>query len=142
MPKKEYGWEIGGVPPPIEAHSLAKHRILSEYVQRYIHVLTATPGQDTFRLTLVDGFAGGGEYTDAQTKLLSPGSPLILLDAVRAAEVAVNATRTKKLRVDARFIFVDDKPKVLAHLGEVLRKRGDAPKGDGVVQVLTGTFES
>jgi three-Cys-motif partner protein len=142
MARKEYGWEVGGAPPPIQAHSLAKHRILRDYVERYIHVLTARRGMDVFRLTLVDGFAGGGEYVNAETKLSSPGSPLILIDAVRAAEAAVNVTRTKRVRIDANFIFVDEKPKVLAYLNDVLTKRGDAPKTNGVIRLLPGTFES
>src|SRR5262245_15095545 len=93
-------------------------------------------------LTLVDGFCGGGEYRHHRTNAIVPGSPLILLDGVRAAEAAVNASRRKPVRVDARFIFVDENPKVLAYLDDVLRKRGDAPKSDGVVQLLPGTFES
>lgn len=141
MPKKEYGWE-DGTRPEIAAHSLAKHRILREYVQRYLHVLTATPGMDVFRLTLIDGFAGGGEYTDAKTKLVQPGSPLILIDAVRAAEAAINASRSKALRIDASHIFIEKKPGVAAYLREVLRKRGDAATSDGPVILLEGEFEA
>ena len=72
MPSKQYGWGTGDV-PKIAPHSLAKHRILREYVQRYIHVLTAAPGMDLFRISLVDGFAGGGEYQNGQTGLICPG---------------------------------------------------------------------
>ena len=111
MPSKQYGWGKGSV-PEIAPHSLAKHRILREYIQRYVEVLTTTPGMEVFRITLVDGFAGGGEYSDARTGLLCPGSPQILIDAVRAAEVKVNATRSKPLKVDARYIFVEKDPAV------------------------------
>lgn len=141
MPKKEYGWEDGSV-PEIAPHSLAKHRILREYVQRYLHVLTSVaPGMDVFRLTLVDGFAGGGEYVDARTKIVQPGSPLILLDAVRAAEAMINAARSKSLRIDANYVFIEKKRGVAAYLREVLKKRGDAPSSDGPISLLEGEFE-
>jgi three-Cys-motif partner protein len=140
MPSKRYGWANGGV-PEIAPHSLAKHRILREYVQRYIQVLTATPGMDVLRIALVDGFAGGGEYQRAQTGLICPGSPLILLDAVRAAGIAVNVGRSKPVKIDARYVFVEKDPAVASYLREVLRKRGDEPKDDGVVRLLPGAFE-
>jgi three-Cys-motif partner protein len=140
MPSKQYGWGNGGI-PEIAPHSLAKHRILREYVQRYIQVLTTAPGMDVFRITLVDGFAGGGEYEDRRTGVICPGSPQILIDAVRAAEAVVNASRNKPVKIDARFIFVEKDPAVVAYLREVLRKRGDQPNDDGVVRVLEGAFE-
>lgn len=141
MPKKVYGWEAG-VPPEIAPHSLAKHRILREYVQRYLHVLTANPAMDVFRLALVDGFAGGGEYVNPRTSILQPGSPLILLDSVRAAEVQINAGRNKPLRIEANYVFVEKEVAVAAYLREVLRKRGDAPTLDGPIVLLEGAFET
>lgn len=135
------GWE-SGERPEIAAHSLAKHRILREYVERYIHVLTARHGMERLALTLVDGFAGGGEYTDARARVTRPGSPQILIDAVRAGEQAVNASRTKPLKIDARFVFVEKNPAVARFLLEVLRTRGDAPRDDGLIRLLVGEFES
>jgi three-Cys-motif partner protein len=142
MPKKEYGWEDGSR-PEIAPHSLAKHRILREYIQRYLQVLTSVaPGMEVFRLTLIDGFAGGGEYTDARTGIIQPGSPLILLDAVRIAEAAINATRSKPVRIDANYVFIEKKRGVAAYLREVLKKRGDAPSSDGSIALLEGEFEA
>src|SRR5450432_4389457 len=63
--------------------------------QGLIQVLTVTPGMDVFRINFVDGFAGGGEYQNSQTGVLGPGSPQILIDAVRAAEVAVSAAERR-----------------------------------------------
>ena len=143
MAIKHYGWRLGESPPEIGPHSLAKHRILREYVQEYIHVLTARPGGDVLRITLVDGFAGGGEYADPRQKNVAcPGSPLILMDAVRAAEAAVNVSRRKPIKVDARYVFVEQDHAVAEYLGDVLRKRGDHPREDGVVRLLQGTFDS
>jgi hypothetical protein len=74
MPKKEYGWAGGNV-PIIGEHSLAKHRILREYVQRYIEILTQNPRIDRLRLTLVDAFAGGGIYQRSGHDAPHLGSP-------------------------------------------------------------------
>jgi three-Cys-motif partner protein len=138
MPKKAYGWASDSI-PEIAPHSLAKHRILREYVERYIRVLTAMHGMDVFRLTLVDGFAGGGEYQDRQGHLV-PGSPQILIDAVRAAQVAVNVGRTKQLHIDARHVFVEKDPKVVAYLRALLTRRGDG--NNAAIEVIEGAFES
>lgn len=139
MPKKEYGWEDGAL-PEIAPHSLAKHRILREYVQRYLRVLTAAPGMETFRLWLVDGFAGGGEYVDRSGNR-TLGSPLILLDAVRDAELSINASRSKPLRIDAEYVFVEKSPKVMAHLEQVLLGHAPRRPSDGRIHCLTGGFE-
>lgn len=137
--KKEYGWERGEA-PTIASHSLAKHRILSEYVQRYLHVLTAAHGMEVFRVAIVDGFAGGGEYVDQRSGLIVPGSPQILLDGVRAAEAAINVHRRKPLHIEAQYIFVEKKKSVANYLHDVLQKRGDGPTSDGPVQLLRGEF--
>src|SRR5262245_48031583 len=124
MPRKPYTWSIDD-PPEIAPHSLAKHRILREYVEEYVRVLTANPRTDKLRLNLVDGVAGGGIYVDPRTGLSQAGSPIVLLDAVRAAEAAANVSRAKPLRVDARYFFVDQDSSAVACLRETLRRRSD-----------------
>jgi three-Cys-motif partner protein len=86
MGHENHLWRIGSPPPLIRPHSLAKHRVLRAYLEKYVSVLTANPKQETMRLTLVDGFAGGGKYLDSRTKEERPGSPLIMLEAMKAAE--------------------------------------------------------
>jgi three-Cys-motif partner protein len=120
---------------------MAKHRILRRYVETYIRVLTADPRTDVLRLNLVDGFAGGGVYVDPMTNLRHPGSPAILLDAVRSAEAATNVGRAKPLRVDARFFFVDDDPAAIACLKVVLGQRETWSQEVGNVHVIPGRFE-
>ena len=68
--------------PPLKAHSIAKLEVLRSYIEDYIVILcTGNPGQDRFRLTVVDGFAGGGIYEGQKV-----GSPFVLLEAVKVAE--------------------------------------------------------
>lgn len=137
MPKKSYDWEAGS-PPPIAAHSLAKHRILREYVETYVRVLTANPRWEHLRLSVVDGFAGGGEYVNP-SGVLVPGSPLILMDAIRNAEKEVNAERRKPIAVDSRFFFVEKKKQNFDYLSATLTRRGDV--GRPGVQLLHGPFD-
>ena len=67
MTHEHHHWRIGEDPPLIRPHSLAKHRVLQAYLESYVATLTKNPRQDRLRLTLVDGFAGGGRYLDQGT---------------------------------------------------------------------------
>ena len=89
--------------PSLAKHSQAKLDVLRTYIEDYIQILcTGNPGQDRFRLTLVDGFAGGGIYEGGLF-----GSPFILLQAVQVAEARLNETRTKRITIDCHFYFVE-----------------------------------
>ncbi len=57
MPQKQYEWELGDGLPEIGAHSLAKHRILRRYIERYIEIVTAISRQEQLSITFVDGYA-------------------------------------------------------------------------------------
>ncbi|MGD0075927.1 MAG: hypothetical protein ABSD31_16525, partial [Candidatus Binataceae bacterium] len=72
MSTEKYDWMIGQAPPQLEAHSAAKHDVFRSYIGRYIEVLTSNPRRDALSLTLIDGFAGGGEYEFRGTMV--PGS--------------------------------------------------------------------
>lgn len=140
MPKKEYGWEGGNV-PIIGEHSLAKHRILREYVQKYIEILTRNPRIERLKLTLVDGFAGGGIYQRSGQSALHFGSPAILIEATAAAQVEVNKVRHKPVTILPTYVFVDKNPTNIAVLEETLRKHV-YPAHPGVAPtILTGVFE-
>ena len=78
MPQKHYEWKLGDKLPEIGAHSLAKHRILRRYIERYIEIVTAISWQEQLSITFVDGYAGGGRYAHGRETV--PGSPLILLE--------------------------------------------------------------
>lgn len=140
MPKKTYGWEDGHI-PVIGDHSLAKHKILREYVQTYIEVLTKNPRVDRLTLTLVDGFAGGVIYHRDKSAELHFGSPAILIDATSTAQARVNASRLKPVHLDARFVFVDKEPEVVRVLKRTLEEHV-YPRHPGIVpEILTGPFE-
>jgi len=85
MSKKPYSWVAGAV---LEEHSRRKHKVIAEYVARYLTVRCQLPQQSRFRLAIVDGFAGGGQY-----KCGSPGSPLIFINELRVATEQFNIKR-------------------------------------------------
>ena len=100
------------------------------------------PRRERLRIAIVDGFAGGGEYEDEMVPgRILPGSPQILVDAVREAEAVANVGRRKPVHVDATFHFIEKKPKTLAHLRHVLARRHDWRSEVGCVVFHDGAFE-
>src|SRR5665213_2054782 len=92
MVAKKYGWEVGKPAPSLEDHTRTKHDVLRRYTERYLEIVTQTPSQRELNFTVVDGFAGGGRYS--REGLIVPGSPLLLIEAVRNIE-AVSYTHLR-----------------------------------------------
>jgi three-Cys-motif partner protein len=141
MPKKEYDWEGTNV-PIIGEHSIAKHRILREYVRKYIEILTRNPKIERLKLTFVDGFAGGGIYERSAERKPHFGSPVILIEeATAVAQARWNLARHKPVILEPTFFFIDKKPTNIAVLQETLRSHV-YPEHPGIAPtILTGTFE-
>lgn len=141
MSRENHKWRKGGLPPLIRPHSLAKHRVLEAYLQRYVSVLTANPRQQQLRLTLVDGFAGGGIYRDQKTKDERPGSPLIMLRAMRAAsEAAKEARKSKEFNLDVDYIFIEADAEAYEYLRKVLAESEFRSLLDNRVRLVHGEF--
>lgn len=122
MADPHHDWRVGEPEPIIRAHSLAKHRVLEQYLLRYVDVLTSNLRIPEFRLTLVDGFAGGGLYRDWQTKERRFGSPLLMLRAMRDANVSAQTRRSRKdFHLDVEYFFVEKSPDAFAFLQAVIR---------------------
>lgn len=122
MPRKPYNWKNG--PDFIQQHSVAKHRILQSYLAAYFKTLVSSPNQDLLRLTLVDGFAGGGLYVHNDTHELIKGSPFIFLNATREAEYLINQGRRKPVRLEVDYFFVEADKHAHDHLNKVLCEEG------------------
>ncbi|MES2048037.1 MAG: three-Cys-motif partner protein TcmP [Pseudomonadota bacterium] len=120
---KHYDWREG--PAELDSHSLTKHDVLVGYLIRYFEQRTLKArGMERFRVTLVDGFCGGGLYTIRGTSQTVLGSPLRMLKAVEEATVRVNQGRTKKLELDVQYVFIDKDKYAIAHLSQVLQSHG------------------
>ena len=82
---RHYSWKVGQPLPVLGEHSLAKHRVFASYTARYIRILSPVLQMRKFKLTIVDGFCGGGLYSFDGGVV--PGSPLLLLRSAKAAEI-------------------------------------------------------
>lgn len=122
MALKQYNWKNG--PDLIQQHSVAKHRILQAYLAAYFKTLVSSPNQEVMRLTLVDGFAGGGLYVHSDTNELVKGSPFIFLEATREAEYLINKDRHKKVDLQVDYFFAEPDRHAHQHLDKVLREAG------------------
>jgi len=109
MAKKEYDWLNGAV---LKAHTKRKHKILKDYVFKYLTIRCQMPAQRQFRLTIVDGFAGGGRY-----KCGTAGSPIIFIECLEKALSYINIKRAEqglgKIEVECLLIFNDADPAVV-----------------------------
>lgn len=131
MTLKQYDWKNG--PDLIQQHSVAKHRILQSYLAAYFKTLVSSPRQDVLRLTLVDGFAGGGMYVHNDTGQLVKGSPFIFLEATREADYLINKDRRKAVALQVDYFFTEADRHAYLHLDKVLREAGYGDKiGNGI----------
>jgi three-Cys-motif partner protein len=109
MSLKPISWTTGAM---LEEHSKRKHKVVGEYVVRYLTVRCELPQQSRFRLAIVDGFAGGGRY-----KCGSPGSPLIFLEELRVATETFNVKRLAEgmspIDIECLLILNDYDPKTV-----------------------------
>ena len=134
-----YTWKNG--PEAIQQHSIAKHQILRTYLARYFQTLVGARRRAEFKLTLVDGFAGGGEYYHADTKEPILGSPYICLEAERLAAYEINQNRTNPVKIDVTHIFVEAEKPAFKFLDASLRKNGYSSQIGQSIQLRHGKFE-
>lgn len=80
-----YDWSNGA---EIKPHSRVKLEILSEYLRQYVSVRCGLPQQERFRLSIVDGFCGGGMYSCGTL-----GSPLVIIQSLSEISREVNIRR-------------------------------------------------
>lgn len=135
MSDKYNEWEKGGL-VTLDEHSRAKHDVLRTYVERYLEILCRRYGITHFKITLVDGFAGGGQYEGGE-----PGSPLILLQAVESAEAKINDFRQKKMTVDAHYYFIEKRKKTFQTLSRVLQQSRYKDEIGKTIFLKNGLFE-
>ncbi|WP_081856847.1 three-Cys-motif partner protein TcmP [Sphingobium sp. DC-2] len=140
MAKKPlYDWKIGEPLPKLGMHSFAKHQIFDAYITAYIRTLTKSHLTRKLKLTLVDGFCGGGRYVMDNDEV--DGSPLRMLASVERAQTELDAARVRGLEIDAEFVFVDANREHVDFLREVLRQRGYESRIGKDIHVYTSKFE-
>jgi len=137
---KKYFWLLGREPPTLEPHSEAKHELFRGYLNAYLNRLTLRPEQDRLRLTIIDGFCGGGSYRGLDGEI-TPGSPMIFLQEVAAAEAALQSQRRKDFKLAIDFYFIDESKQHCAYLREEIQKSAFSPMLDKEIRIVRGAFK-
>lgn len=141
MPRQgSYDWGEWGEPPPIDGHSIAKHRLLDGYLRDYVRTLAQNPARRELNLTVVDGFAGGGLYLGEQGET-HLGSPLLVIRAVEEAAALESARRRDGLAVQVQYVFVEKQKAATVFLGRALAEHGLTATENRTIDVLRGSFE-
>lgn len=138
MSKKHYDWSDG--PAILQQHSVAKHKLLHSYLAAYFPTLVSVPTQEELRLTIVDGFAGGGAYLHRDTGANLLGSPFICMEAAREAEILINLNRVKKVKFNIDFIFVEKKKAAAAFLQKTIVENGFGSRLMQDIRLMVGDF--
>jgi three-Cys-motif partner protein len=141
---KGYMWSLNDKLPTIEDHSLAKHEVLRAYLLNYLRILAQNPNSEGIRVTLVDGFAGGGQYQTPAGSIVG-GSPLILLRALQEARALVALDRQernirKPYVIDAHVHLVEQNADTCAYLRKVIAETPDASASNTDVSIHQGDF--
>lgn len=135
-----YDWKLGSAPPDLGRHSIVKHSIFDRYIEAYIRTLTRTVRQRDIRLTIVDGFCGGGLYS--LNGQVVEGSPLRMLASVERIEAELAAQRINGFEIRADFVFVDSNPDHIDFLRETLRSRGHHDRIGRDIHIVHSEFEA
>lgn len=115
---QNFSWAVGKTPPPIEDHSDRKLSVIESYLRVYFETVIRDPRIDNLKITLVDGFCGGGVYSKgAGTRW---GSPMAILTEVFEASVRHNIGRQKPVSIDAVCHFGDEKRDHVEYLRETI----------------------
>ena len=134
-----FEWHPDDPSPKIEPHSKAKLRVLRNYLRAYFDRLNVNPNRVEFKLDLIDGFAGGGIFSDGDG--IVSGTPLVMLEESAEAKDRLNRNRIRPLQINCKFYFVDKEQAHTDHLRSVLRERGHKVDGVNLV-VRTGLFKN
>lgn len=131
----KYDWVIGEELPTIDDHSLVKLDIIEQYLEVYLRVLTQSHRMDSLRLTVVDGFAGGGIYKGGLK-----GSPLRIYETIQNISKAINIERennSKQIHFDIDMHFIELAKSSFAFLQKTMEERNYLHN----LQMHNGKFE-
>ncbi len=137
----KYAWHVGSPPPRIDPHSLIKHQLVRDYLARYIQVLMSNYLIEKLTLSIIDGFAGGGEYLSEDGEEFHDGSPLIALKTVEEAQAALNVGRDKPRKVDAKFYFIEKLASSFGYMSALMGARLAAGRVGNDVVLMQQAFQ-
>lgn len=138
--KKAYNWAGDGSElPEIPLYAKTKHLVLQEYIKNWVEVICGHGKHGAKKVTLIDGFCGGGIYKNG--KELWEGSALRMIRMVNEGLKTVQE-RKPWHKLDAKYIFIDNNQEHTDCLKLQLKNAGFEQYLDsGEIQVITNDFE-
>ncbi|MBW4545919.1 MAG: three-Cys-motif partner protein TcmP [Symplocastrum torsivum CPER-KK1] len=105
--KEEILWSADGtLLLELQPHTRAKHQLLAEYIRNWIDTLCSNNRWRESKVTLVDGFCGGGLYRDGNS--FWEGSPIKMIRMLEEGYRMVREERSKPYyHLHFKFIFID-----------------------------------
>jgi len=120
---KKYNWILGEEFPVVDDHSIVKLEIIERYIEIYLTVLTQSHVMDSLKLTVIDGFAGGGLY-NGNIK----GSPLRIYESIQKTQKLINYERKiknyKQINFDIDLHLVEKCKNAYAFLEYTMKQYG------------------
>ena len=138
MPKKNHDWDFDN-PPKVYRHTLHKHQVYEAYLERYIDTVIPFNGTHA-RLSIVDGFCGGGIYFFEEKNEICFGSPVRIIETVRRKAKEFNAKRKKPLKFLINYYFTDRDPTAIACLKKVFEHKGIREEDGEKISIECGDF--
>ena len=111
---------------PLEPHTLGKHKVLENYMQAWLPIMTRWNG----RVLFIDAFAGPGEYEHGE-----PGSPVIALQAL----ISHNAQR--RMTSEINYLFIEKGKARSDYLEKVLKELEDKLPPNCNYEVINNSFD-
>lgn len=123
--KTKYSWQIGSPLPTLDRHSEVKHKIVQDYIRRYIQTVMLPAHIPKLQLSLIDGFSGGGCYASEDGTRIVNGSPLLMMEAVKEARTLLNLDRRVPREINVDYTFIDIMPDTTKYLDYWLKAKLD-----------------
>ncbi len=114
MNNDKYAWGMELQLPKIEPHSIKKHELIKKYIIKYVLTVMSKPTIPELKLSIIDGFAGGGAYNNQGQ--VHYGSPIVIIEALREAEALININRNKARKISYDLYFVEKNKEYIAFL--------------------------
>ena len=111
---------------PLEPHTVGKHRVLRNYMQAWLPIMSTWNGQVVF----IDGFAGPGEYDRGE-----PGSPVIALRAL------IDHQSRRRFACKFYYVFIEKDKRRCNHLSNLLTNmRAEIPENCNC-EIINSAFD-
>ena len=121
--KSSFSWDSEGlILPTVEAHTMARHSVTEDYLKDWVATLCGNNMAKTRKITIVDGFCGGGMYLDKNNERYL-GSPFRIINSIEAGLKTVRQEKSKPdFILDAEFIFIDNQKEHIQCLKKFIRE--------------------